>query len=298
MGGLPQWQRLGQNTGMETTNASSAASPTVNSSSTKEAFGRLYEIVTKLRSPDGCPWDREQTPASIRGNLLEEAYECVEAINDGEPEHIQEELGDLYLLATMFAVMYEEAGSFTTADALGTISEKLIRRHHHVFGDSTADTPDAVIAQWNDRKEKVEGRRKKDSVLDEVSRALPPLERAYKLQKAAAKVGFDWPDHHGNWDKLAEELEECRQVCTSPETDQAAIEGELGDLLFSAVNVARRHHVDPAVALHRTIEKFNTRFRHVEKRMKDSGQAMEPGMLAAMDVFWDEAKSLEGASRQ
>ena len=258
----------------------------------------MYEIVTKLRSPEGCPWDREQTPASIRGNLLEEAYECVEAINDGEPEHIQEELGDLYLLATMFAVMYEEAGSFTTADALGTISEKLIRRHPHVFGDSTADTPDAVIAQWNDIKEKVEGRRKKDSALDGVSRALPPLERAYKLQKAAAKVGFDWPDHNGNWDKLAEELEECRQVCTSPETDQTAIEGELGDLLFSAVNVARRHHIDPAVALHRTIEKFSTRFRHVEKRMKDSGQAMEPGMLAAMDVFWDEAKTLENPAHQ
>ena len=288
---------------METTNSASTTPATAttsltSSTSTKEAFGRLYEIVTKLRSPEGCPWDREQTPASIRGNLLEEAYECVEAINDGEPEHIQEELGDLYLLATMFAVMYEEAGSFTTADALGTISEKLIRRHPHVFGDSTADTPDAVIAQWNDIKEKVEGRRKKDSALDGVSRALPPLERAYKLQKAAAKVGFDWPDHNGNWDKLAEELEECRQVCTSPETDQTAIEGELGDLLFSAVNVARRHHIDPAVALHRTIEKFSTRFRHVEKRMKDSGQAMEPGMLAAMDVFWDEAKTLENPAHQ
>jgi tetrapyrrole methylase family protein/MazG family protein len=285
---------------METTNPASkspsaAAQALASSVATKEAFGRLYEIVTRLRSPEGCPWDREQTPASIRGNLLEEAYECVEAINDGEPAHIQEEIGDLYLLATMLTVMYEESGSFTTADSLGTISEKLIRRHPHVFGDSTADTPDAVIAQWNDIKEKVEGRRKKDSALDGVSRALPPLERAYKLQKAAAKVGFDWPDHHGNWDKLAEELEECRQVCTAPQTDQAAIEGELGDLLFSAVNVARRHHVDPAIALHRTIEKFSTRFRHVEKRMKESGQVMEPGKLEAMDIYWDEAKSLEQA---
>lgn len=258
----------------------------------------MYEIVTRLRGPDGCPWDKEQTPASIRGNLLEEAYECVEAINDGEPEHIQEELGDLYLLATMFAVMYEEEGAFTLADSLGTIAEKLIRRHPHVFGDSTADTPDAVIVQWNDIKEKVEGRRKKDSALDSVSRALPPLERAYKLQKAAAKVGFDWPDHAGTWDKLAEELQESRQVCTAGDTDLAAIEDELGDLLFSAINVARKHHVDPAVALHRTIEKFSTRFRYVEKGMKDSGQAMEPGKLAAMDIFWDEAKTLEGPSRQ
>jgi tetrapyrrole methylase family protein / MazG family protein len=247
---------------METTNSASTTPATAttslaSSATTKEAFGRLYEIVTKLRSPEGCPWDREQTPASIRGNLLEEAYECVEAINDGEPAHIQEELGDLYLLATMFAVMYEEAGSFTTADALGTISEKLIRRHPHVFGDSTADTPDAVIAQWNDIKEKVEGRRKKDSALDGVSRALPPLERAYKLQKAAAKVGFDWPDHDGNWDKLAEELEECRQVCTAPETDQAAIEDELGDLLVLGSQCGQEAPCGPGSGLapyHRKIQ--------------------------------------------
>ena len=291
---------------METTKSSPSSStssttaqlPIDKAGLTKEAFGRLYEIVSRLRSPEGCPWDREQTPASIRGNLLEEAFECVEAINEGDSAHIQEELGDLYLLATMLTVMYEETGAFTTADSLRTIAEKLIRRHPHVFGDSTADTPDAVIAQWNDIKEKVEGRRKKDSALDGVSRALPPLERAYKLQKAAAKVGFDWPNHHGTWDKLAEELAECRQVCTAKETKLVDIENELGDLLFSAINVARKHHVDPALALHRTIEKFTTRFRHVEKRMKDSGQAMEPGMLAAMDVFWEEAKSLENLRNQ
>lgn len=257
----------------------------------KEAFGRLYDIVKRLRGPDGCPWDREQTPASIRGNLIEEAYECVEAVNEGEPGHIREELGDLFLLATMYASMYEEAGLFNAGDALETISEKLIRRHPHVFGDATADTPDAVIKQWNDIKVTVEGRRKKDSALDGVSRSLPPLERAYKLQKAAAKLGFDWPDRAGPWDKLQEELDEARAECAAASSAER-VEEEIGDLLFSAVNVARKHHIDPAIALHRALEKFSARFRHVERRMAETGQAMERGRLETMDGFWDEAKKL------
>jgi tetrapyrrole methylase family protein/MazG family protein len=280
----------------------------------REAFGKLHDIVTRLRGPDGCPWDREQTPASLRANLIEEAYECVEAVNEADPAHIQEELGDLYLLATMYAVIYEEQGSFSTADALETVSEKLVRRHPHVFGDATADTPDAVVTQWNDIKEQLEGRRRKDSVLDGVSRALPPLERAWKLQKAAAKAGFDWPDSSGPWDKLAEEIAEARLACATLEdnasgttpmpvatvpagtpeaTVRQALEDEIGDILFSVINVARHHQVDPALALHRTAEKFARRFRHVERRMRDSGQAMEPGKLAIMDGFWDEAKHAE-----
>lgn len=260
--------------------------------STKDAFGRLYDIIKTLRSPEGCPWDREQTPSSIRGNLIEEAYECIEAINEADPAHVREEIGDLYLLATFMAVMYEGYGDFSVADALHTVSDKLVRRHPHVFADSTADTPDAVIRQWNDIKETVEGRRKKDSVLDAVSRALPPLERAYRLQKAAAKVGFDWPDHAGSWEKLAEELEEARVAVTAPDSDHDSVEDEIGDILFSAVNVARAHKVDPALALHRSLEKFAARFRHVEKRMAEQGEPMEDGKLDRMDEFWNEAKSL------
>lgn len=273
---------------------------TTKNSAPESAFRRLYDIFTRLRAPDGCPWDREQTPKSIRGNLIEEAYECVEAINDGEIDHVKEELGDVMLVATMMAVIYEERGDFTVAEALDTVSDKLVRRHPHVFADAEAETPDAVLRQWNDIKEKVEGRRKKDSVLDSVSKALPPLERAYKLQKAAAKVGFDWPDSDGPWDKLEEELRESREACAAIEAkaasggddsaEKAALEDELGDLFFSLVNVARKHRVDPAIAMHRALEKFSRRFRHVEKAMAAAGEAMEQGKLEMMDRYWDEAK--------
>ena len=264
------------------------------------AFGRLHDIIVKLRAPDGCPWDREQTPASIRGNLIEEAYECVEAINEADLPHIREEIGDVILVATMLAVIYAEDGAFSVADSLDSTSEKLVRRHPHVFGNSDADTSEAVLRQWNDIKENQEGRRRKDSVLDAVSKALPPLERSYKLQKAAAKAGFDWPDHQGPWDKLEEELRESRQACDAIEAkaasgaddsaERAMLEDEIGDILFSVVNVARKHKVDPAIAMHRAVEKFSHRFRHVEKRMAAAGETMEAGKLAMMDAYWDEAK--------
>lgn len=267
----------------------------------QEAFGRLYDIFVRLRSPTGCSWDREQTPASIRGNLIEEAYECIEAINDGESDHIKEEIGDVILVAMMMAIIYEESGAFTLAETLDTTSNKLIRRHPHVFADSQAHTPDAVTKQWNDIKEHVEGRRRKDSVLDGVSKALPPLERAYKLQKAAAKVGFDWPENNGSWDKLEEELAESRDACSAIEAkadsgdddsaERAMLEDEIGDLLFSVVNVARTHRVDPAIAMHRAVEKFSARFRYVEKHMAAAGEKMEPGKLTMMDRYWDEAKT-------
>jgi tetrapyrrole methylase family protein / MazG family protein len=203
-------------------------------------------------------------------------------------------------VATMLAVIYAEGGDFSVADSLDSTSEKLVRRHPHVFGDSNADTSEAVLRQWNDIKENQEGRRRKDSVLDAVSKALPPLERSYKLQKAAAKVGFDWPDHQGPWDKLEEELRESRQACNAIEAkaasgeddsaERAMLEDEIGDLLFSVVNVARKHKVDPAIAMHRATEKFSSRFRHVEKRMAAAGEKMEAGKLAMMDAYWDEAK--------
>lgn len=266
----------------------------------REAFGKLYDIIVRLRAPDGCPWDREQTPESIRGNLIEEAYECVEAINENDLPHISEEIGDVMLVATMMAVIYEERGAFSAAASLAVTADKLVRRHPHVFADADAATPDAVVRQWNDIKENQEGRRRKDSVLDAVSKAFPPLERAYKLQKAAAKAGFDWPDHTGPWDKLEEELRESREACAAIEAkaasgdddtaERAMLEDEIGDILFSVVNVARKHRVDPALAMHRALEKFSSRFRHVEKRMAAAGEKMESGKLEMMDRFWDEAK--------
>lgn len=264
-------------------------------------FEKLHCITRQLRAPDGCAWDREQTPESLRGNVIEEAYELVDAINSRDTAHICEELGDLFLLPTMIAVMYAEAGNFSMEQVFAGVCDKLIRRHPHVFGDSTADNPDAIIKQWNDIKVQVEGRRTKDSVLDEVKQGLPPLERAYKLQKAAAKAGFDWESSDGPWDKMAEELAEARAACqalerqseTSQDCLHQRLEDEIGDLLFSLINVARKHGVDPTLALHRSMEKFGRRFRHVEKRMAETGQAMDKNKLGLMDSYWNEAKAEE-----
>ncbi|HOX32482.1 MAG TPA: nucleoside triphosphate pyrophosphohydrolase [Spirochaetales bacterium] len=262
-----------------------------------EAFGRLYAIVARLRAPDGCPWDREQTPSSLRGSVVEEAYELVEAIGEGDAEHVREEAGDLYLLATMIAYMHEEGGAFSVADSLDSISAKLVRRHPHVFGEAEAATPDAVLRQWNEIKEKVEGRRAKDSILDAVPRALPPLERANKVQKKAAKAGFDWVEPAAVWAKAREELAEAEEACEASAAagDKAALEEELGDLLFSAVNLSRFLGVDPSLALHGAVEKFCRRFRGVEKGMAARGLALAAENMAAMDELWDSAKAEERA---
>lgn len=275
------------------------------------SFERLYGIVKRLRAPDGCPWDREQSPATLRGDLIEETYETVEAIDEKDPEHIREELGDVFLLVTMIAYMHEQEGSFSVSDALEEVSAKLIRRHPHVFGESEAKTAEEVLDQWAKIKVEQEGRKPKDSLLDEVSRALPPLDRAHKMQKKAAKVGFDWPSIDGVWAKIEEELGEAKEACTTKDAVAAAgsgvdaaaaevahaeLEAELGDLLFSVVNVCRYLKVDPSVALHGANVKFYDRFRHVEKRMKENGEAMEKGKLKLMDGYWDEAKAIERSS--
>ncbi len=253
-----------------------------------ESFATLYAIVARLRAPDGCPWDREQSPASIRDNIVEEAYELVEAITEKDSGHIREESGDLFMLATMTAYMYEQEGRFSVAEALDAVCEKLVRRHPHVFGESDADTPEAVVEQWNRIKEQKEGRRKKDSILDDVPRHLPPLERAFKLQKKAAKVGFDWTHSDFVWDKIEEELKEARAATSS--TEGEALESEIGDLFFSVVNLSRFLGIDPAIALQRTNEKFSHRFRHVEKRMQEEGLPLGRAHMESMDAFWEEAK--------
>ncbi|MDR1107482.1 MAG: nucleoside triphosphate pyrophosphohydrolase [Spirochaetaceae bacterium] len=268
-----------------------------------QAFKKLCDIVARLRAPGGCPWDREQTPLSLRGDLIEETYECVEAIDEKNPSHIREELGDIFLLAVMIAYMHEQEGSFTVGGVLEDVSEKLIRRHPHVFGalraeDGSPLSSAEVLGNWARIKVEQEGRKPKDSILDEVSRGLPPLDRAWKLQKKAAKAGFDWPDIKGVSAKIEEELGEALSAAekTAPQdpASQAALEGELGDLLFSAVNLCRYLGVEPSVALQRTNLKFTARFKHVETRMKETGQAMTPQNLALMDRYWNEAKKSGG----
>lgn len=264
---------------------------------TAEAFKLFYTVVARLRARDGCPWDLEQTPSSIRGNIIEEAYELAEAITENDNPHMKEETGDLYLLATMVAYMSQQEGRYTVAEALHESASKLIRRHPHVFGEAEIHSPDQVVQQWNEIKERVEGRRKKDSLLDEVHRHLPPLEKAYKLQKKAAKVGFDWENRKDIWQKIEEELVELGHARSaseegSPDTKDA-LEDEFGDLLFTVVNAARLYDIDPSIALHRANEKFSRRFRHIEKRMKESQLAMSPDHMEQMDAFWNEAKQME-----
>jgi tetrapyrrole methylase family protein/MazG family protein len=273
------------------------------------AFKALYDTVVRLRAPDGCPWDREQTPASLRGDLIEETYECVEAIDEKDPAHIREELGDLYLLATMLAYMHEQEGHFSVEDVLRSVTEKLIRRHPHVFGESRNGSGPLSSAEalqnWGKIKVEQEGRKPKDGLLDGVSRGIPPLDRAHRLQKQAAKAGFDWPDSKGVIGKLEEELGETCEAIGALEAIsrrageepgertrcQEALEEELGDLLFSAVNLCRFLKVDPSAALQGANAKFVRRFSHVEKRMRETGREMNPGNLQAMDSFWEEAKA-------
>jgi len=258
-----------------------------------QAFKAFFTVVARLRASDGCPWDREQTPSSIKGNIIEEAYELAEAISENDNPHIEEETGDLYLLATMVGYMSQQEGRFSVASALEGGARKLIRRHPHVFADADVQSADQVVEQWNQIKERVEGRRKKDSLLDEVHRYLPPLEKAYKLQKKAAKVGFDWKRPEDIKGKLDEELFELEQARVANDPD--ALEEEIGDLLFTAINAARLYGVDPSLALHRANEKFARRFRHIEARMKAERLTLAPEHFDRMDELWNEAKRNEKA---
>jgi len=268
---------------------------------TGEAFTALYDTVAKLRGPQGCKWDREQTPSSLRGALIEETYECLEAIDEKDPGHICEELGDIYLLATMIGYMHEQDGSFSVADVLSKTNEKLIRRHPHVFGNLKVKNTEEILDNWAAIKIEQEGRKPKESLLDEVSSGFPPMDRAYALQKKAAKAGFDWPDIEGVFAKINEELDEVKEVVkinsenenrkNKNENDLCHLEEELGDLLFSIINLCRFLKIEPSVALRRTNSKFVNRFKYVEKMMKETGQEMKKENLDKMDKFWNEAKS-------
>jgi tetrapyrrole methylase family protein/MazG family protein len=268
-----------------------------------EAFSRLYEIIVTLRSPDGCPWDREQTPQSLRRHVLEETYECIEAIESDDSAEVQEELGDLYLLVTMIGRIYEETERFTVSDVLEAVAAKLVRRHPHVFAGARVDSTDDVLSQWQRIKTEQEGKRSETSILDSVSRALPALERAYKLQRKAAKVGFDWPSLSGVRDKLMEEVDEVLHEAggetalpsgrATDDTASAELEQEVGDMLFSAVNLARYLGVDPSVALNAANTKFAARFRHVEDEMKSRAKKLSPDEMELMDELWNAAKATE-----
>ncbi|MDE5899254.1 MAG: MazG family protein [Treponemataceae bacterium] len=284
---------------------------------------RFFDVIRTLRAPGGCPWDREQTPLSLRRDLIEEVFEAAAAISDGDAAHAKEELGDVLLNAVMAAYIYEQNGYFSVADVIDGVAEKIVRRHPHVFPESAGaacmtEAPassEAVLRQWDAIKETVEGRQGGNSVLDDVPKGFPPLARACKLQKKAAKRGFDWDGADMVAEKVLEEVGEIRQAVSerdalspAPGADggprkpfsagapaeldaaQLHVEEEVGDLLFAVVNYARHLGVDPEVALCRTNEKFCRRFSYVERRMKESEIPFDHAHLADEDRFWDEAK--------
>ena len=246
-------------------------------------------IMNILRSEDGCPWDREQTHATIRRNLLEEAYEVCEAIDDEDAEHLKEELGDLLMQVIFHAQMEEETGSFNLDDVADRACQKLILRHPHVFSDIEVENADEVLKNWDDIKRKEKAQETVSSAMDGVAKSLPALWRAEKIQKKAQKVGFDWPDISGALSKLDEELNEFRQAV---EIGQG-IEDELGDILFAAVNAARFAGVDPENALHKSCEKFTRRFRFIENEAKLAGVDLDTMSLDEMETLYQLAKSRE-----
>lgn len=242
----------------------------------------LVDVVRRLRSPQGCPWDREQTHGSLRATMLEEAYEVLEAIDERSMAKLREELGDVLLQVLMQATIAEEAHEFSLGDVADTVREKLVRRHPHVFGDRKVSGADEVVRNWEALKTAEYGRQ---SALDGVQRSLPALQWAWSLQRRAANVGFDWPDVEGALEKVREELNELREAPTVEER-----EAEFGDLLFTLVNVARKLGMNPEDALRGTTGRFEARFRMMEQHARADGRALSDLNMEELDRYWEAAK--------
>lgn len=247
------------------------------------------KIIEVLRSPGGCPWDIEQTHESIRRNLLEEAYEVCEAIDEKDPDHLREELGDLLMQVLFHSRIEEEKGVFDLDDVADAAVKKLIYRHPHVFGDVSVSGSDEVLKNWDDLKRREKSQTTVTKAMEDVAKSLPALWRAEKVQKKAKKAGFDWPDVGDALDKLSEELDELKQAFAN--NDKQNIEEELGDLIFSAVNVSRFAHVDPEQALTASTDKFIRRFGYVEQKAASLGKEPIEMSLDELEELYQEYKS-------
>ncbi len=249
----------------------------------------LRRIVRILRAPGGCPWDQEQTHESIRRNFIEEAYEVAEAIDEDNPAHLKEELGDVLLQVLFHASIEEDAGRFDLDDVADGICKKLIFRHPHVFGEAHADTVGQVLTSWEELKRQEKGQSTYTDTLRGVAKNLPGLWRAEKLQSKAEKAGFEWPDAAAAMDKLSEELEELKSAVA----EQSNVEEELGDLLFAAVKIARFFQIDAEAALAGTCEKFIRRFAGVEAAAAARGETMDQLSVTELMALWDGEKEKE-----
>jgi tetrapyrrole methylase family protein/MazG family protein/ATP diphosphatase len=265
---------------------------------TGQTFPRLVELMGRLLAPGGCPWDREQSFATLRRYVIEEACEVIDAIDGGDRRELCAELGDLLLQVVFQAELARAEGAFGPDDVVAAICDKLVRRHPHVFSDARAENADEVLQNWERIKAAERaGSKKGGGVLSGVPRSLPALTRAQRVGEKVARVGFDWPDARGSRAKVTEELGELDQAITGGDADRT--EAELGDVLFALVNLARHAGVDAEGALRRTIDKFSRRFDHVERRVVErhggwpAAAAGEPLTLEELDGYWDEAKRAE-----
>ena len=249
----------------------------------------LVRIMEILRAPDGCMWDQAQDHHSIRQNFIEETYEACEAIDDNDTDHLKEELGDVLLQVVFHTQMEKEKGVFDLNDVADGVCKKLIFRHPHIFGDVKVGSTDEILSNWDDLKRKEKKQETDTSTLESVSKSLPSLIRAQKLQKKAAKVGFDWPDVSGALDKGAEELAEVRAAIGG----DGDVEEEIGDLIFAVTNVSRFVKVDSERAAEKTCNKFVRRFADMEQQAKAQGRQLSELTLEEMDALWDEAKKKE-----
>ena len=257
---------------------------------------QLLDVMRRLRGPDGCPWDREQTRTSLKAYLIEEAYEVIEAIESGHTAHLEEELGDLLFQVVFHAQIAQEQREFDMASLLRRLADKMVSRHPHVFGSATVETPREALAQW----EAIKGREAADagrhrSVVDGVPRALPALLRAQRLSSKAARVNFDWPDAPAAWQKVEEEMREAAEALASG--DRARFGEELGDVLFSLVNVARLSSLDAEDVLQAANEKFRRRFAAMEADLDTRGETVTGVTAEELERAWDRTKRAERAAR-
>ena len=251
---------------------------------------KLIDIMSALRGDKGCPWDKEQTRDSLKPFLLEETYEVLEALDEGDSEKIKEELGDLLFQIVFHCQLAKEKNEFDMSDVIEEISRKMLNRHPHVFGKTKFKSKEHFRKYWDEEKKR-EGK-KRESILEGVPKALPSLLRAHKLQKKAARVGFDWKKTEDVFEKMNEELKEFRKALKNKK--QPEIEDELGDIFFMLVNISRFVGVNPEDALRKTISKFISRFRYIEMKAADKKRNLSDMTLKEMDKLWDEAKKREG----
>ena len=257
----------------------------------KKDFQDLLDIIETLRNPGGCPWDREQTHESLKSALLEECYEVIDAIENKDEDALIEELGDVLLQVVFHASIGKEDGYFDIMDVIGGISNKMINRHPHVFGNEEANTSEQVLVNWDEIKKEEKGIKTLTEEMQNIAKSLPAATRAYKVQKKAKKVGFDWDDVNCAMDKVKEELNEIKEVYNCE--DKSIIEGEVGDLLFACINVARFLEVDGELALDKTIKKFIKRFSYIENEAIKNNKNLKDMTLEEMDKLWEEAKTSE-----